>query len=379
MKFFSSAQVESHLKDYKLYRFYDKSTKKVYFATQQGACKRYFVCRGFCMYSKDHGAQLASLSGVKYVLKYLHKEIEMLCPAHANINKLRSWYRDTDAEDPSLVKLRECVRFSLPFTNQSKGIGATLVSDLAQLSLSDLVKKKRNGLAFAEDDNKIHTYKIPKYVLRKLFYNKVYLDDDKPVYELNKLGADVVKMTFDDTLKKMSEMLSVAFAPEYYTLIPDVYKRCEDKFKHSLFDIVDFYRNVTSVRSDIVALYHYVYRDVSTYLVSLDWISQLNYDLLYNVGKNLFFYKCDNYFVCPAGDDEMLFDFHGVIGHPVHEYNGFRGMPSVVRFNDLQQFENFDLLIDVSNWLRSEISQLISDEKIESDLVIKVVKNIVKH
>lgn len=54
-------------------------------------------------------------------------------------------------------------------------------------------------------------------------------------------------------------------------------------------------------------------------------------------------------------------------------------MPSVVRFNDLQQFENFDLLIDVSNWLRSEISQLISDEKIESDLVIKVVKNIVKH
>lgn len=370
---FDLPQVKAHVIDNRFYRF--QHDNKVYFCSQQGSVTRYFVSKGFLMFSSEHGATLQSISGIRYTLKYLHKETTMLSPSYANIKALKDWYRRSSVDDPSITKLRKAVRYSLPFHLQSQGIGLDLVDDLKKLSFNELAKLKKDGISvpgFVTSEPR--TFSIPRYVLRKLFYDKVYLEDDNPIYYLNELGKKLVTSCYNDTIKKITENLNRYFLPGIISLVPGLRETVKEKFDVDLDYIINEYHKNELQYKNIYAIYSLVYQDVSTYLVSQDWLDNCGLSFLGEVGEKLFFWKTEYYFETDYTNNQILASFHGAIGHPVSEYAGLANSTVCAKFNDISCFVNFDKVLKINNYIHNSLSELISQEKISYDLVCKVVR-----
>lgn len=368
----NNGKVLADIRDLGYYRYYNEADSKIYFVKKQGSVYRFFVCRGFIMYSSDHGLKLTSLRGVKYVLKYLHKETLVLSPCYKNIVRLRKWYSNTLTGNENIKKLRDCVRWSLPFNMASRGIGESLCHDLSKLSVQLFLEKKKKGLEIIGEDN---TYQIPRYVLRKLMYKKEYLCDtdrlhDKPIYRLNEFGMRVVKMSFDDTLKTLTDNYNFLFDDKLLALLPNISTDIKNSFGYELSQILNKYRTICNSHADLLALYDLVYRNVSTYFLQSDRLG-MNLDFLYEIGKKLFFYKTDYYFA-QTPDNELIATFHGVFGNKKSEYTGLKNYAT---FNEFPCFEDFDLILDVLDYIHKNLSSLICDGIIDYNLQVKYIKS----
>lgn len=203
---FNRPEVQKYL-DNKNYFW--KKPKTPYFVSQQGAVKRYFKQLGWCMYSPDYGAKIDSPACLRYVLKYLHKDSLTLSNSWGYFVSLKKYYKEkTSIDVPNDRKVREAIRSSLPFVYTSHFVGQSIVDSLQEFDAKTIFNLYGTGINVYGKN-----YRIPMYVMRKLFYQKdVILNRPDPIFSLNEKGQQFFKLLYDTQIKGMQSQMDKVFS-----------------------------------------------------------------------------------------------------------------------------------------------------------------------
>lgn len=352
----SSQSTERLNRGYKFVQFNE------YYRTLDGCVNRFFVQRGFCSYSRK-GAELLSVNGLSYVLKYLHKDFVQLTPWNKTIIRLQQWVaKHLHSTDKEIVKLRKVIRGCIPWSNQSKGLGSSYLHELGKMTVQQFSDFKRQGVQI---NNKC--YPVPSYLLRRLLYESVIFDSKSTIYVLNKFGREVMISSYEDTINKYGKYYDMSLSYNYLKLYDGLLSELEKQYKVS--DIIDDYRKIKSqYGADALATYEVVLRGVNTSLFSSDWIDKNPREVL-SICRKFYEFNLNNLYADVSQPDFIL-DFHTQVvgGLTAYKNNLF----SVIRFDELDCFQRFERVLGFVALVGTLTSQLIAE--LDTEKILRVYK-----
>ena len=321
-----------------------------YYLSKQGSVYRFFCQQGWCMYSKKHPAQIESVNGLRYTLKYLHKETLSLSPSFQFFNELRHYYKENTSVDVADDKnLRSAIRSCLPFFLASQGVGMDIYDDFARYDTKTLIGRCKRGLSVQG-----HVYPVPQYITRKLFYDKSYIAGrDEPIMTLNALGAQFYKEIFQSSVQNLSDSIVKCFSFDVLRQID--FSSFKSKSGLSVDSLISRYKRCNDIFPYSVAIYYYVYKDVSTFALTSDTFlaNAGSLKFLSRLGYALFDYKIDNYFVVyKHGFDGLLMDLHEIVKSRSHTCD-YVGASHTISYycNGFPCFEYFDDILDLHDYI----------------------------
>lgn len=354
---------------------YIKFPKTGYWFSKQGSVYRFFKQQGWCMYSSEHPAQIESVNGLKYVLKYLHKETLSLSPSFQYFQSLKDYYKEKtsiDVDDDKL--LRKQIRSCLPFFLASQGVGLDLYEDLKKYDAHTLVGRCKRGITVNDK-----SYPVPQYVTRKLFYDKNYIQGrDEPILCLNELGIQFYKEMFENSLQSMQSSMEKCFTFDVLRQI-DFSNFKPERKGETVDSLISRFRHYSNIHKFAIPVYFYVYQDVSTYALTCDAFSPSadNLRTLCTLGYKLFDYKLDNYFVVYDRNlDGLLLDLHGIIDNHYHtcDYTGVNKY-YYSTCNEFPCFEFMDDIISLFNYIYNYLWTVLLKDSVVDFLQNKKIKD----
>lgn len=333
----------------------------------------YFYKRGFVQYSEEHGPIVSSISAVRYVTKYIHKPQSFMqlpamtdisnfirtLPALSSINKKVKCGKHfvNNPVYTALISAKDI----LPFYLVSNGLGDELYHQLQEGCESpeqheDTIKRIcKNSV---EIDSETYTYAIPRYVIRKLFYeyinverteydkknNTITYEEGKKTY-LNSLGVKCLKLLSKAKCERMSKKFSLLYDDNFInSLLPCCNNIQKELLTKALackpykvdFELLAFYKlflqNVTCQRFNKLLLF--LEDGKKDYVKSFCDRLLIEYYDTYNV-----FYSWASSPYTSSLDCEKDFANHGV-------------------FNQLKYFDGFDKALLYFQYIQSVITDL---------------------
>lgn len=346
---------------------------------------------GFTSWSKDFGAVVKSPSCIQYIIKYIskqkdvHKHIQyclkyiserlpslnelegLFPPVNSSGNLIRDWknYNNSDlSKNIEFIKwhkrfkeLHNCFQFTL----SSNFLGDSLLYEISDDFDNGKEFLKQNKVTFKDDT---FIYRIPKYIIRRIFYNVVSVDSDwfhnqhKTTLKLNSIGKECL---IDFFLKKQLDYLHQVrlYTSERYVSLMDkefIYNWF-NKFGISFNQCLSILRNLSDEQIKSMYLYRCTLKGVSLFYNSSKF-SELSYDDLNKFGFELFICKVktsdlqnmpDNYFKLLPVDCVVPFDdVLGTLSCIPPEYDG-------CIYDNLPQFKDFNKYFDWINDIKSSV------------------------
>lgn len=345
--------------------------------------------RGFCNYSKDNNGvsrpRLLGNLGLKYLLKYLYKDdlfmsssfardvnefLKFLPPLRELEFKLRDFNFNpktgeylnntseyTDEQCLDLYDKIQAIRYlknCLPFHLQSKGLGVSLKDRYEKTQdFTDIIN--HNKIAVNGDKEK---YYVPQYVVRKLCYKVVTVEELKPftpdprVSVLTEQGHKILLACYKFKLEQKKDFYEYALSDKMISRLHS----CPYELWHDID--ISYLRNFYSQNKDLISVYDTVFQDLFT--SASRNIYRYTSDELIRLAESIFNLKLDTHnllAVCDISDYPVALDLFHPFGSDVSD-----DMESIL-FNKLPQFSGFDDFLDSIRKLSNIVYERYYDTK----------------
>lgn len=322
-----------------------------------------FHRKGFVSWSKKHGPKVQSVACVRYILKYLFKDSQFMC--RPLVSLLDDYIQSlppikTITNDVQLALIKKLKDF-FPFRLSSQKLGDSLFRQLDLKNLSEdetysALDKLQNNQVSVPNDTVL--YSIPKYIVRRLFYNYRDIGLKKNVCQLDSVGAQVLRMKYNYTVDYLAKRYSFLQSDSFINMADSTFFD-EFRFKYGLsYD--QFHSFVTEKFSGMfedfhdLAIYNLVFRDVSYDGVD---VSDLTLKDLTSNGINIFNQKIDTY----NNPDE---DYYYNLPDPLNkldtrEFNYLRRN----LYNALPQFDKYQFVVDAFEFIFQKVMYRVIQEK----------------
>lgn len=204
----------------------------------------YHLRRGFCSWSKDSVTkefrpELLNNLGIKYLLKYLHKDDLFMSdmfardiqeqlsylPSIKELEEEKELLPDKEKEEiNTIIDGIHYLKNSLPFHLQSTKLGESLLKEYGNIfSFDDMVNNRKIRVTSDKD-----VYFIPQYVLRRLMYENDYdfvdfqMGSSPQAVQLSERGYKVLKEQYkfrqEQKLENYEKYLSLKFISRFNDL-----------------------------------------------------------------------------------------------------------------------------------------------------------------
>ena len=323
-----------------------------------------FHRKGFVSWSSIHGSEVKSVACVRYVLKYLFKDSEFmkrplvsvlqdymdLLPPMKNIHN--------DAQLLAIKKLKDF----FPFRLSSQKLGESLFKQLniAELDADETQSAEKiliNNQVSVPEDNCL--YRVPQYIIRRLFYDHRDIGQKKNVCQINEIGKHILSMKYNYTVNYLVKRYKFCLEPAFVAKASQTF---HDEFKcrwHITFD--EFKRFVDEKFSGLfesfrdLAVYGIVYNDVSYENCPVD----LTLKNLIKYAPTVFQQKIDTY---NNKDEDYYFNLpQSLSQRSTAEFHSLQRF----LYNELECFDKYQWTIEVLNFIHDKIMYPIIMDKAE--------------
>lgn len=322
----------------------------------------YFHLRGFCNYAKDKNNPnvqrplVDSVSSIEYVTKYFHK-----FDSYLNKDVYRQFYDYYKILRASLLyynqnrkinislppyraeeKLRKVIQSFgdfFPFTLNSNGIGVNLLQKISGMPHDSKMQYLAKESAPIVIDGGTHHYKVPSYILNRLFYynenNPCY---DTPLRKVTSLGIECIKLRYD--LKIKNFVRSIESVDKIY--IPILQTKEKEQFQSAFNLTIDEYLQryrtlMFGISYKQLAMYAICFKDVSCGELRSTY-KDFSLDDFVTLSQDLFDYKVDT--------NNDIIESLLVVNSNARANT----------FNTLPVFYGLDLIIEAHNYIRNIVN-----------------------
>lgn len=329
--------------------------------------------RGFCSWSKHpvthlFRPRLVNNLGIKYLLKYLHKddlymsntfardvqEQLKLIPAINVFEEKLDLLDSSQKQDYELViegikYLKNC----LPFHVQSSKLGQYLLNQYNKVfDYNDMVQN--NKISVRGDKQK---YFIPQYVLRRLMYDEDYSQErfamgaNPRSVQLNERGYKVMKEMYDIRLEQKLDNYRYYLSDKFISRFHDLpYSKWCD------IDISNL-RRILSNNLDLLPVYDIIYRGVPCFVKNSDKLTSTQLLLL---AKSIYNYKLDTNGLFKRCDFNSMME---VTAFPNFNVINAEYVNSCQYFNDLDIFIDCEYFLQKIDYIKKSVLSPYYEQK----------------
>ena len=325
------------------FRFYE--TKKGWrdWIVQKNKYNRCYYSRkrGNCSYSKDNDAIITSPKGIEYVAKYVSKKDNYV--SANNFYMLKYWLKFF----PSVSKLKEIGHDDLsdiinrctqcfPFVHCSHNVGLFLLKEFEYMTDDEIVKMINEKPI--ELEGNVRKYRVPAYIINRIMFRPD--DFDNTLRVLTPIGVKSLKYRYQMKCDELERNMRDAFSVNITFLTKDDYDKIYSKFGTDCFSRCD--------SNNLFAPFSF--RDVSQYA------------LLF---RNCYFPYLDRDLLTL---DTMRDTYGDFLDYRISQYNDGSIRPSDLdkgaiasymynSYNNCPCFENFDLIIELSQFINNVVRE----------------------
>lgn len=356
--------------DYHTFAPIGKGDVSLYLATKDSRTGyiRFAKKRGNVSFSNKYGGTVTSPDALSYITKYLYKDSAFdKLPS----TKLVKYWVDTLMSDGGLdnfpIQLR-LLKSIFPFRLSSQGLGMSLYEELMNgvecpRTSEEYIMRLINQKISLDGQDRF--YRIPDYIIRKIFYEFQTVSrlvpshfDELPELKVTKktlltpLGALCVKKRFALQVSSMADSYRRYLFGNYFD---------------SVRSYVAFYPNLLERYDKCLSILHDSPKDIDVELLAIyklkfQDLPQDNYEH-YNI------YDC----ACLKKLAYGMHDYHIASYNDIHLYSkitsdyielGLRG--SLPMFNTNPCFAGFDIILSALDNLRNIVSEVLASEQKKS-------------
>lgn len=363
------------------YIFEDKHNYNYFVRKDKRGKLHFFLKRGFVNYSQDYGAKIHSTQALKYVTKYLTKDTRfMSLPAINDIYKCSKSLpplKDFANDSAEALAIRS-IKDIFPFYLISNGLGDDLLHELSDKS--ELPDCHNEAVEFIcknqiEVDTEAYTYHIPRYIIRKLFFEVQDVYRTEPVFNKKfnvAYNSQKIYITplGQKCLKIMSQLKCHNMSTKYKVFFNDNFLRslkyyCTDVQRNMLDSIMLNFD--PSVNLDLLPFYKLFLKDVCTY-----GMDHLNYALDSTIDINV-----DNFISAYYDSYNILYKdtLTPFSSHPDYDYF----IKHYGTYNDLSIFKGYDNTLELITQVECIVGDLMSRSEVIKNAISDRLKYFYNH
>lgn len=341
----------------------------------------YMYIPGFVKYSKEHPPVIVDINGMQYLLKYLYKhKDEHYNTTKPNIMWLVDFVKKLDGVDtyndvckPLVKQLKN----SVPFSLISNEFGTSLLDEFdisSEEGKNNFIDVYINGLKEINVPNQTRSYAVPKYIIRRLFYQNqhyvnYYTGKNQSITYLSEFGVKAVNLKMQKVhqqlVKRYTQFFSSAFlvcANEYF--VTQFEQRYKVSFRKMYMELKLFNR------PEFIADYLLYYRDVNI---------PKKFEYLFSTLDSRHFEDYKKFALNIKGhefDIQSFFDTDGHVLYGVSPGNPYFYPCTSLRFNEADIIKDYrleDVIVFVDT-CDNLLKELLSKHYVKDEIVKKTIK-----